>query len=357
MSLPKSYKAYAFTEKSGQLKPVTVDWHDPVDGEIVVKVLACGVCARYGPLFTAARGKALITMLLLGSDDIVKEQFLPTGLPRIPGHEIVGDVVAVPPTEKVWKVGQRVGSGWHGGHCSTCSRCRSGDYVTCEKQQVNGVFTDGGFAEYVTLRTEAVASVPEELDPAEAAPLFCAGVTTFNSLRHMSALPPDVVAVQGIGGLGHLAIQMAHAMGYRVIALSSSDSKRQLALELGAHEYIDGSKVNQTEALLQRGGAKLIICTAPNPSVIESLVPALAVNGELLSLAIVPSANVPLALMVSKRLSIRGWPSGTAKDSQDCLEFAVTNGIKCMVEKFPLDKAQEAYDRRGSARFRAVIVP
>ncbi|GBE84465.1 Alcohol dehydrogenase patD [Sparassis crispa] len=333
---PKTYKAYAFTEKGGQLKAITVDWTYPQEGEIVVKVLACGVCA---------------------SDEMVKEQIFPTGFPRIPGHEIVGDVVAVHPTEKLWKVGQRVGSGWHGGHCSICSRCRTGDYMTCENEAINGIFRDGGYAEYVTLRSEAVASVPEELDPAEAAPLFCAGVTTFNSLRHMNAIPPDFVAVQGIGGLGHLAIQMARAMGYRVVALSSSGAKRHLALELGAYEYLDGSKVNQAEALQQLGGAKVIMCTAPNSSVIQELVQALAVDGELLLLALTENVSVPVGPLITKRLSIRGWPSGTAKDTEDCLEFALASGIKCHVERFPLDKAQDAYNHRASARFRAVIIP
>ncbi|EMD42277.1 hypothetical protein CERSUDRAFT_110805 [Gelatoporia subvermispora B] len=333
---PKSYKAFAFTEVGGPLKEVQVEWKDPQPGEIVVKVLACGVCA---------------------SDEAVKYQVIPTGLPRIPGHEIVGNVVAVGPGETVWKVGERVGGGWHGGHCSACERCRAGDYICCEKEDINGVLRDGGYAEYATLRSEAVAKVPEDLDPAEAAPLLCAGITTFNSLRNMTARPPDYVAVQGIGGLGHLAIQFARAMGFRVIALSSSDAKKELAHSLGAHIYLDGSKVDQAAELQKLGGARVIMCTAPNPKVIQSLVPALAVNGELLLLALCDEITVAPAPMITKRLSIRGWPSGTARDSEDTVKFVQAHGIKCMVQKFPLEKAQEAYEHRGSAKFRAVIVP
>jgi len=333
---PKTYKAYAFTEKGGQLQEVQVDWKDPKPGEIVLKVLACGVCA---------------------SDELVKWQGVPTGLPRVPGHEIVGDVVAIGPGETLWKVGERVGAGWHGSHCGICDSCRVGDFICCGKDEINGVLKDGGYAEYVTLSSGACAKVPEDMDPAEAAPLLCAGITTFNSLRNMSCKPPDYVAVQGIGGLGHLAIQFARAMGYRVIALSSSASKEQLALKLGAHIYLDGSKVNQAEELQKLGGAKLIICTAPNSTVIQSLLPGLSVGGELLLLAICDEITISPAPMVSKRLSIRGWPSGSAKDDEDCIAFAQAHGVKCMVERFPLAKVQEAYDHRGSAKFRAVVVP
>ncbi|TFY62302.1 hypothetical protein EVJ58_g3942, partial [Rhodofomes roseus] len=223
MAHPKSYKAYGFTEKGGPLKPITFDWHDPEQGEVIVKVVACGVCA---------------------SDEAAKYAAFPgIKFPIVPGHEVVGDVVAIPPTEKKWKIGQRVGSGWHGGHCHTCSRCSVGDFVTCEQQDINGITRHGAYAEYVTLRTEAVVALPEGIDPAEVAPLMCAGVTTFNSLRNMSGKPPQYVAIQGIGGLGHLGIQFAKAMGFRVVALSSSPAKAELARELGAEVYIDGSKV------------------------------------------------------------------------------------------------------------------
>ncbi|THG94804.1 hypothetical protein EW026_g6732 [Hermanssonia centrifuga] len=337
MSHPNSYIAYRFEELGGQLKRAEIAWKDPEEGQIVAKVLACGVCA---------------------SDEVVKYQGIPTGFPRIPGHEIVGEIVAVGPKEEIYKVGQRVGSGWHGGHCHKCSHCSSGDFIMCDKEDINGVFRDGGYAEYVTLRSEAITLVPEDMDPAEVAPLLCAGITTFNSLRNMDVRPPDVVAVQGIGGLGHLALQFSRAMGYRTVALSSSDAKRDLALKLGAQEYIDGSKVDQAKALQDLGGAKVIICTAPSPKVIQALLPALAVGGQLLILAIShESSEINLSSLINRRTSIRGWPSGTAVDSGETITFSKIHGVKCLVEKFPLDKAQEAYDHRAKARFRAVITP
>ncbi|KAI0749401.1 GroES-like protein [Daedaleopsis nitida] len=353
---PDSYTAYAFTEHGGKLHKITVPWKTPQPNEIVVKVLACGVC---------------------GSDEQV-----PNGVvydmkyPRVPGHEIVGDVVAVSATEKLWKLGQRVGGGWHGGHCHACARCRAGDYITCAHEDVNGIFRDGGYAEFVTLRSEAVVSVPVELDPVQAAPLLCAGVTCFSedflssrdALRHMNVVPPEYVAIQGVGGLGHLGLQFANAMGYRVVALSSGPSKEALSKELGAHVYLDGSKVDQGEALKSLGGAKVILCTAPNADVIQKLLSGLSIDGTLclLALELIPISVSPtcqlmaiifVVQMVGGRLSIRGWASGDAKDSEDCLQFALAHNVKCMVEIFPLDQAQEAYDHRSSARFRAVVVP
>ncbi|EJF61443.1 GroES-like protein [Dichomitus squalens LYAD-421 SS1] len=335
---PDSYPAYAFLQKDGDLQRITVPWRDPTEGEIVVKILACGVC---------------------GSDEAARGTFrIPIQYPRIPGHEIVGDVVAIPATEKIWTLGQRVGGGWHGGHCLSCSRCRVGDYITCEKKTINGTLRDGGYAEYAILRSEAVAALPDDLDPAEAAPLLCAAVTCFNALRHMNARPPDYVAVQGIGGLGHLALQIAKAMGFRVIALSSGPGKESLARSLGAHEYVDGSKVDQAEALRALGGAKVIMCTAPSSDAAQKLIPGLAVDGTLLLLMLEsePMTISPTQLL-GKRLSIRGWAVGHATDSEDCVAFARTHDVKCLVEKFPLEKAQEAYNRRSSAKFRAVIVP
>ncbi|TFK81304.1 GroES-like protein [Polyporus arcularius HHB13444] len=336
-SHPDSYIAYAFTKKGGNLEKLSIPWKDPQPGEVVIKVLACAVC---------------------GSDEQVPAANLPIQYPRIPGHEIVGDVVAVPATEKLWKVGQRVGGGWHGGHCMTCSSCRKGDYVTCKNEDINGILRDGGYGEYCTLRSEAVVSVPEDMDPAATAPLLCAGVTCFNALRHMDVIPPEWVAIQGIGGLGHLGVQFAKAMGYRVVALSSGQSKEALARELGAHEYIDGSKVDQAEALLALGGAKVIMCTAPNAANIQKLLPGLAIDGTLLLIALegAPITVSPIALL-GKRNKIRGWVCGDARDSEDTLTFAQAHNIKVMFQKFSLDQAQEAYDHRSTARFRAVIVP
>ncbi|TBU55583.1 GroES-like protein [Dichomitus squalens] len=334
---PESYTAYAFTEKGGELSRITVPWKDPKDGQVVVKVIACGVC---------------------GSDEQVPKAIYPIQYPRIPGHEIIGDVVAIPPNETKWKVGDRIGGGWHGGHCHECARCRVGDYITCENAAINGISMDGGYAEYATLRTEAAVRVPKDMDPYEAAPLLCAGITVFNSLRHMNVTPPEVVAVQGIGGLGHIALQIARRMGFRTVALSSSGSKKALAHELGAHEYIDSSKADQAEELQKLGGAKVIMCTAPNAKVIEGLLPGLAVDGTLLLLALedAPITISPLS-MLGKRLSIRGWVCGHAVDSEDMLQFARDHDVGVMVSKFPLDKAQEAYEHRASARFRVVIVP
>ncbi|KAH9949108.1 GroES-like protein [Amylocystis lapponica] len=291
-------------------------------------------------------------------DEVVKGQYMTfVSYPRIPGHEIVGIVAAIPPTEKKWHVGERVGSGWHGGHCHACNRCRVGDFVTCVEGDINGVKRDGGYAEYVTLRSEAVASVPEDMDPAEAAPLLCAGVTTFNSLRNMNMNPPELVAVQGIGGLGHLGIQFARAMGYRTVALSTSSAKEKVSRELGAHEYIDSSTEDQAVALQRLGGAKVIMCTASNPAAIEALIPGLTDDGTLLLLALSHNLSLPVGPMIMKRLTIRGWPFGSAADSEACIRFVQIHSIKTLVEKFPLEEAQRAFDARASSLFRAVIVP
>ncbi|KAH9930175.1 GroES-like protein [Amylocystis lapponica] len=334
---PTTYTAYAFTRKNGPLEKIIVDWKAPQRGEVVVKVLACGVCA---------------------GDEVVKGQFMPfVSYPRIPGHEIVGIVAAIPSSEKKWHVGERVGSGWAGGHCHTCGRCREGDFVTCVEGDINGIKRDGGYAEYVTLRSEAVASVPEDMDPAEAAPLLCAGVTTFNSLRNMNIQPPELVAVQGIGGLGHLGIQFARAMGYRTVALSTSSAKEAVSRELGAHEYFDSSKEDQTEMLQRLGGAKVVMCTAANVAAIEALIPALSEDGTLLLLALTHNLSIPVGPMLMKRLTVRGWPFGSAADSEACIRFVRVHGIKTLVERFPLEQAQKAFDSRGAALFRAVIVP
>ncbi|TFK55532.1 GroES-like protein [Heliocybe sulcata] len=336
---PASYKAASVTKK-GAIELVDVKWKDPGPGEVVVKVEACGVCR---------------------SDDLVVNQIMPVGTPRIPGHEIVGKVVAVGPGETLWKAGQRVGGGWHGAHCATCLQCRKGDFNTCQNEQINaGVTMDGGYAEYATLRSEAVVTIPEGMDPAETAPLMCAGVTTYNSIRNMGLKGGDIVAVQGIGGLGHLALQYSRAMGYKTIALSTSAGKKDLATQLGAHVYLDGSKVNQAEELNKLGGANLIVATAPSAEIIQALIPGLAVGGTLLLLAIAPDAlKVETTPLITKRLSLRGWPAGTAKDSEDCAEFSKLTNVKCQIQKYPLEKAAEAYQSMmdGSAKFRAVIVP
>ncbi|KAH9854323.1 GroES-like protein [Lenzites betulinus] len=351
---PDSYTAFAYQEVGGDLQQITVPWRDPQAGEIVLRVLACGVCA---------------------TDVVVASGALPFPLPRIPGHEIVGDVVAVGPNEKLWAIGDRVGVGCHGGYCSKCKRCRAGDYITCDEQGLTGILSDGGYAEYVTARTEAVAAIPKDVDPAEIAPLLCAGVTTFNGLRKVCTSPGGVVAIQGIGcvrsyklrqhlthhiysGLGHLAIQIAKAMGFYTVALSSSGSKEALARQLGAHEYIDGSKVDQAEALQKLGGAKMIMCTANSAEATKKLIPGLDVDGTLILLAVDSQEfGISAFELIRKRYTIKGMPHGTAQDVEECIAFAKLHNIKAMVERFPLAKAPEAASHRQSARFRAVIVP
>jgi len=336
MSLPKTFEA-AVAEKANEpfvLRERTLE--QPKDGQVLVKVLACGVCH---------------------SDTLAQAGWF--GFPRTPGHEIVGDVVAVPPSEKLWKKGDRVGSGWHGGHCNQCRSCRSGHFVTCENQTINGIKIDGGYAEYVLLNTEAIASIPKEMDPAEAAPLLCAGVTTFNSLRNMDLHPGDIVAVQGIGGLGHLAVQYSRKMGYKTVALSSSASKKDLAEKLGAHVYLDGSKVDQAEELNKMGGAKVIMCTAPSGEIVSKLIPGLTARGTLLLLAVTDGIKVDSTPLVTHGRSIQGWPSGTAKDSEDTVAFTQLSDIKCYVERFSLEDANKAYDRMmsGKSNFRCVLMP
>ncbi|KAI0732756.1 GroES-like protein [Fomitopsis betulina] len=337
-SHPKTYKAFAFFEKAGSLRSITVDWKDPTPGEVVVKVLACGVCA---------------------SDEMVKADFFQNQVyPRVPGHEIIGDVVAIGKGEQLWKVGDRVGAGWHGGHCGSCTRCRIGDFVTCSISASCPTGGDGGYAEYATLRSESLASIPKDMEPAEIAPHLCAGVTTFNALRHVHCTPPSTVAIQGIGGLGHLAIQFARKLGFRTIALSTSTSKRELALSLGAHEFISGTPVEQAQGLQAIGGARVILCTAPDAEAMSALVGGLDYDGELVVVgASGAPVSVPVVSLLTKRIAVRGWPYGTGTDCEHTVQFARTNDVKVMVEQFPLDRAQDAFDRVASARFRAVIVP
>ncbi|TFK55438.1 GroES-like protein [Heliocybe sulcata] len=335
---PATYKAVAVT-KLGVFEMVEKQWRAPEPGEIAVKVLACGICR---------------------TDDWIRTQVMPTGFPRVPGHEVVGDCVAVHPSEKVWKVGDRVGSGWHGGQCNTCNRCRVGDVVTCPDENVNGLSQDGGWAEYVILKSEGVSSIPRDMDPAEAAPLFCAGVTTYNGLRHMDTRAGDIAAVQGIGGLGHMAIQFCRAMGFRTVALSSGPSKADLAKSLGAHTYLDSSTTNQAEELQKLGGADLLVLTAPYPYAMNSLIMGVKPGGTILVMALsTDNLNLPIAVVVSQKLTVRGWKVGNAKDCEDTVRFAQLTGVKAHIQKFSLDDALKGFDGMmdGSVKFRAVIVP
>jgi D-arabinose 1-dehydrogenase-like Zn-dependent alcohol dehydrogenase len=259
---------------------------------------------------------------------------------------------------KPWKAGDRIGVGWHGSHCGYCEPCRRGDFIACVNLRITGLHFDGGYEQYMIAPVNGLARIPDALDFAEAAPLLCAGVTTYNSLRHSGAMPGDLVAIHGIGGLGHLGIQFARHFGYEVAAISRGRDKEELARRLGAHRYVDAGTVDPAVELARLGGAKVILATAPNSAAISPLVAGLATNGVLLAIAgsAEPLAISPLQL-IGRRLSVRGWPSGTPRDSEDTLNFCALTGIRPMVEKFPLQEAALAFERMMTAqvRFRAVL--
>ena len=308
-------------------------------GMVRIKVEACGICH---------------------SDAFVKEGHWPgIQYPRVPGHEISGRIDEVGPNVTIWKKGQRVGVGWHGGHCGRCESCRRGDFVMCQYEKVTGISYDGGWAEYVAVPAEAVASLPDELSAEEAAPLLCAGVTTFNSLRHSGAKAGDLVAIHGIGGLGHLGIQFAAKLGFKTVAIGRGKDKEPLAKKLGATQYLDASSANPAETLMKMGGARVILATAPDSKAISSIVDGLGVNGKLLIVAAPgdPITVNPIAL-IGKRASVQGWPSGMATDSEDTLRFSALTGVRPMIERYPLAKAADAYQQMmgGKARFRVVLM-
>jgi D-arabinose 1-dehydrogenase-like Zn-dependent alcohol dehydrogenase len=278
--------------------------------------------------------------------------------PRVPGHEIAGRIDAVGSDVTQWKSGQRVGVGWHGGHCFTCDPCRRGQFILCKFEKITGISFDGGYAEYVVVPAEAVAAMPDDLPADEAAPLLCAGITVFNSLRNSGARAGDLVAVQGIGGLGHLGIQYARQMGFRTVAIGRGGDKEPLAKKLGAHNYIDTAASEPAAALQALGGANVILATAPDSKAISVLVDGLGPDGKLVIVGAGPEplAITPLQLILSRR-TVRGWPSGTAKDSEDTLQFSLLSAVRPMIERYPLEKAAEAYDQMisGRARFRVVL--
>ncbi|MCF4102610.1 alcohol dehydrogenase [Gillisia sp. M10.2A] len=333
-------KAAQIQEKGGDFVLVDMDKPSPKENEILIKVEACGICH---------------------SDDLLKQGLFPgIEYPRVPGHEVVGIVEEVGKNVSKWKVGQRVGVGWHGGHCFECTPCRKGDFVNCENAKVCGISYDGGYAEYMCAPNEAIAAIPEELSSAAAAPLLCAGITVYNALRNSGIRAGDVVAVQGIGGLGHLAVQYASKMGMRTVAISTNDSKKELAKELGAHHYIDISKQDPAEELQKLGGANLILATAPHSDAITKVVNGLGIDGKLLMVAATgePIEVSPLQLLMGRK-SVAGWPSGTAIDSEDTLNFSVLSGTEPMIEEFPLKDVAKAYDKmiNNKARFRVVLRP
>ncbi|PCG99765.1 Polyketide synthase, enoylreductase [Penicillium occitanis (nom. inval.)] len=334
MSLPKRFRQAVFKESGGPLVIEEASLTPPAPGEILVQVEACGVCF---------------------SDTIT--QHMGGGFPRVPGHEIIGKVAAVGSGVSGWTVGDRVGGGWHGGHDGTCRACKTGHYQMCDNQLVNGVTRGGGYAEYCTIRSEAAVRIPPDVDAATYAPMLCAGVTVFNSMRQMQVPPGSTVAIQGLGGLGHLALQYANKFGYRVVALSRDSKKEKFARQLGAHEYIDGSKEDFGAALQKLGGASLIVSTAPDKASIAPLLSGLGIKGKLLILSIIDDLPVNTGILMRYGTSVHSWPSGHALDSEEAIQFAGLQDIKCMVETFPLEKANEAYDAmlKGSVRFRSVI--
>ena len=312
---------------------------EPGVGQVRIKVEACGVCH---------------------SDAMTKEGTWPgIQYPRVPGHEIAGIVDAVGEGVAGWTQGQRVGVGWHGGHCGYCDSCRRGDFVTCQiALQVPGISYDGGYAEYMIAPAGTLALIPEGLSAVEAAPLMCAGVTTFNSLRNSGARPGDLVAILGVGGLGHLGIQFATKMGFKTVAIARGNDKESLARKLGAIHYIDSHAQDPSAELLKLGGARVILATATDGKAMSAVLGGLGVNGKLTILgAAVEPLQVPAIPLIMGRRSITGWPSGSSIDSQDALSFSVLTGIRAMTQVFPLERAAEAYElmMSGKARFRAVI--
>eukprot|EP01120_Amphizonella_sp_Union-15-10_P004101 TRINITY_DN1464_c0_g1_i1.p1 TRINITY_DN1464_c0_g1~~TRINITY_DN1464_c0_g1_i1.p1 ORF type:complete len:357 (-),score=73.29 TRINITY_DN1464_c0_g1_i1:25-1035(-) len=312
----------------------------PGPQQVLIKVEACGVCH---------------------SDMFVKEGYWdpPIQYPRVPGHEVIGKIAKLGEGVTHLKEGQRVGVGWEGGHCFTCDPCKKGDFITCSNQRITGISHDGGYGEYFVSPVESIAIVPDGLEPEIAGPIMCAGVTVFGALRTSGARIGDVVAVQGIGGLGHLAIQYASKAGYKTVALSHGASKKDLALKLGAHVYIDTATQNAVEELKKLGGANVIIATVPNAEAISPLVDGLANGGNLVVVgADTRHVKVTPIQLLARRLRISGWPSGTAKDSQDALEFSLLNKVYPMVETFKLEDVSKAYEKMisNTARFRTVLV-
>jgi D-arabinose 1-dehydrogenase-like Zn-dependent alcohol dehydrogenase len=310
---------------------------EPGPGTVRIKVQACGVCH---------------------SDSITKEGLFPgIQYPRVPGHEVAGVIDAVGPGVAGWEPGQRVGVGWNGGYCSYCDHCRRGDFFACVRGQVTGISYDGGYGEYLVAAASAVALMPAALPPVEAAPLMCAGLTTFNALRNTGARPGDVVAVLGLGGLGHLGVQYAAKMGFHTIGIARGKDKETLARQLGASIYIDSQAQDPAAELQKLGGAKVILATATSGDAMAAVQGGLAVKGTLLIVGAAQSMQIsPLSLLTGSR-SVKGWYSGTSIDSQDTLAFSLQAGVRPMTETFPLDRVSEAYDRMmsGKARFRAVL--
>jgi len=331
-------KAVQVSKPGGNFEVVERNIPEPAKNQVRIKVEACGICH---------------------SDALVKEGYWPgIQYPRVPGHEIAGRIDAVGADVTNWKPGQRVGVGWHGGHDFTCNPCRRGDFINCQNEKITALSFDGGYQEYMVAPAEAVAAIPDDLAAADAAPLLCAGITVYNSLRHSGASAGDLVAVQGIGGLGHLGIQYARQMGFRTFAIGRGIDKEALARKLGAAHYIDSGAGDPAKELQKFGGAKVILATAPDSKSISSVIDGLTPNGRLLVVgASGESLSVTPIQLIRGRSALQGWASGIAPDSEDTMQFSALSGVRPMIEKYPLEKAAEAYDQMisGRARFRVVL--
>jgi D-arabinose 1-dehydrogenase-like Zn-dependent alcohol dehydrogenase len=330
--------AAQISKPGGDFEIVKRDIPEPAAGEVRIKVQACGVCH---------------------SDVLTKEGSWPgIQYPRVPGHELAGVIDQVGAGVSAWKKGQRAGVGWHGGHDGTCRECRRGDFRNCRNQKICGISYDGGYQHYMIAPAEAVVAIPEGLSDVEAGPLLCAGITTYNALRHSGALPGELVAVQGVGGLGHLGIQFANKFGFKTAAIGRGAENASLAKKLGASEYIDSQATKAAEALQKLGGARVILATAPSSKAMSELIDGLGPNGKLLVIGATfdPIEVAPVQLIIGSR-TIQGWAAGTPADSEDTLNFAKLTGVRPMIETYPLEKAAEAYARMlsGKAQFRVVL--
>jgi len=335
--MPKM-RAVQVAHAGGPLEIVEREIPEPEPGTVRIKVQACGICH---------------------SDTVTKDGLFPgIQYPRVPGHEVIGLIDAVGANVPRWTIGQRVGVGWNGGYCGYCDSCRKGNFFACETStQVTGVTRDGGYAEYMIAPSSALAVVPEELSAEEAAPLMCAGVTTFNCLRNSGARPGDVVAVIGLGGLGHLGIQFAARSGFNTVAIGRGKDKEALARKLGASYYIDTAAQDPAAVLLKLGGAKVILATVTSADAMKAVIGGLTPTGTLMIVGAVPSLEVPALQLLLKSQQVKGWYSGTSFDSQETLAFSVLSGVRSMNESYPLARVNEAYERmvQGKARFRVVL--
>ena len=336
--MPKM-RAVQISQANGPFEFVEREIPKPPPGSVRIKVQACGVCH---------------------SDSMVKEGLFPgIQYPKIPGHEVAGVIDAVGEGVADWSKGQRVGVGWHGGHCNACDACRRGQFVLCKRMKIPGITYDGGYAEYMIAPKEALALIPEELSSVEAAPLLCAGITTFNALRNSCARAGDTVAVLGIGGLGHLAVQFCAKMGFRTVAIARGADKEPLAKQLGAHHYIDSQSGDVAQMLQQLGGAKVILSTATNQDAVSAVVGGLSNNGQLLIVGIpYEPIRIQAMVLIGGDRSVKGWAAGTSIDSQDTMNFSVLTNVRSMNVTYPLEKADEAYQlmMNGEARFRVVLL-